>query len=123
MKVINLDFLFSVGRLEDCHLYVIILALSVFYIFYSIDFVGTPVEFNATWLCGGHPLLNVGDLSIEASQQLGLLLDQLRFPIVKSLTNSVIVVLINRYAVYSLVCQLQLISWHLVHQDIWNLYL
>ncbi|XP_007026695.2 PREDICTED: uncharacterized protein LOC18597540 [Theobroma cacao] len=56
---------------------------------------GTPVEFNATWLCGGHPLLNVGDLSIEASQQLGLLLDQLRFPIVKSLTNSVIVVLIN----------------------------
>ncbi|XP_021289459.1 uncharacterized protein LOC110420462 [Herrania umbratica] len=56
---------------------------------------GTPVEFNATWLCGGHPLLNVGDLSIEASQRLGLLLDQLRFPIVKSLINSVIVVLIK----------------------------
>ncbi|XVE62050.1 hypothetical protein DITRI_Ditri06bG0087800 [Diplodiscus trichospermus] len=56
---------------------------------------GTPVEFNITWLRGGHPLLNVGDLSIEASQRLMLLLDQLRFPTVKSLTNSVIVVLIN----------------------------
>ncbi|XVE97089.1 hypothetical protein REPUB_Repub02eG0280700 [Reevesia pubescens] len=56
---------------------------------------GTPVEFNITWLRGGHPLLNVGDLSIEASQRLVLLLDQLRFPTVKSLTSSVIVVLIN----------------------------
>ncbi|XVF08283.1 hypothetical protein REPUB_Repub06bG0213100 [Reevesia pubescens] len=56
---------------------------------------GTPIEFNITWLRGGHPLLNVGDLSIEASQRLVLLLDQLRFPTVKSLTSSVIVVLIS----------------------------
>ncbi|KAL1187493.1 hypothetical protein V6Z11_A01G253600 [Gossypium hirsutum] len=56
---------------------------------------GTSIEFNITWLRGGHPLLNVGDLSIEASQRLVLLLDQLRFPAVKSLTTSVIVVIIN----------------------------
>ncbi|KAB2046735.1 hypothetical protein ES319_D01G256300v1 [Gossypium barbadense] len=56
---------------------------------------GTTIEFNITWLRGGHPLLNVGDLSIEASQRLVLLLDQLRFPAVKSLTTSVIVVIIN----------------------------
>ncbi|XP_050380986.1 uncharacterized protein LOC126798167 [Argentina anserina] len=56
---------------------------------------GHSVEFNISWLRGGHPLLNVGDLSIEASQSLGLLLDQLRFPTVKSLGNLVIVVLIN----------------------------
>ncbi|XWS43850.1 hypothetical protein CRYUN_Cryun16bG0139900 [Craigia yunnanensis] len=56
---------------------------------------GIPIEFNITWLHGGHPLLNVGDLSIEASQRLILLLDQLRFTTVKSLTSSVIVVLIN----------------------------
>ncbi|KAE8728883.1 HEAT repeat-containing protein isoform 2 [Hibiscus syriacus] len=57
---------------------------------------GTPIDFNITWLHGRHPFLNVGDLSIEASQRLVLLLDQLRFPTVKSLTTSVIVVLINR---------------------------
>lgn len=56
---------------------------------------GHLVEFNIYWLRGGHPLLNVGNLSIEASQSLGLLLDQLRFPTVKSLDNLVIVVLIN----------------------------
>lgn len=56
---------------------------------------GKFVEFNISWLRGGHPKLNVGDLSIEASHRLGLLLDQLRFPTVKSLSNSVIVVLIN----------------------------
>ncbi|XVF55087.1 hypothetical protein PTKIN_Ptkin06aG0008400 [Pterospermum kingtungense] len=56
---------------------------------------GTPVEFNLNWLRGGHPLLNVGDLSIEGTQRLKLLLDQLSFPTVKSLTSSVIVVLIN----------------------------
>ncbi|KAK8576784.1 hypothetical protein V6N13_015215 [Hibiscus sabdariffa] len=56
---------------------------------------GTPIEFNISWLHGRHPFLNVGDLSIEASQRLVLLLDQLRFPTVKSLTTSVIVVLIN----------------------------
>jgi symplekin len=64
-------------------------------------FVGKFVEFNISWLRGGHPKLNVGDLSIEASHRLGLLLDQLRFPTVKSLSNSVIVVLINRYFGYS----------------------
>ncbi|XP_071715633.1 uncharacterized protein [Rutidosis leptorrhynchoides] len=41
-------------------------------------------EFNIAWLRGGHPILNVGDLSIEASKNLGLLLDQLRYPAVKS---------------------------------------
>lgn len=60
-------------------------------------FVGKFAKFNISWLRGGHPILNVGDLSIEASQRLGLLLDQLRFPTVKSLSNSMIVVLINRY--------------------------
>ncbi|KAL4606232.1 hypothetical protein ACB092_09G086800 [Castanea dentata] len=56
---------------------------------------GKFAKFNISWLRGGHPILNVGDLSIEASQRLGLLLDQLRFPTVKSLSNSMIVVLIN----------------------------
>ncbi|XP_024187491.1 uncharacterized protein LOC112192134 [Rosa chinensis] len=56
---------------------------------------GQLVEFNISWLRGGHPLLNVGNLSIEASQSVGLLLDQLRLPTVKSLGNLVIVVLIN----------------------------
>lgn len=69
---------------------------------YSIYFAGTSIEFNITWLRGGHPLLNVGDLSIEASQRLVLLLDQLRFPAVKSLTTSVVVVIINRYDALSL---------------------
>lgn len=45
-------------------------------------------------------MLNVGDLSIEASERLGLLLDQLRLPTVKSLSSLVVVVLINRYMVY-----------------------
>ncbi|KAK9290954.1 hypothetical protein L1049_009134 [Liquidambar formosana] len=58
-------------------------------------FEGNCSEFNISWLRGGHPVLNVGDLSIEASQSLGLLLDQLRFPTVKSLSNSMIIVLIN----------------------------
>ncbi|KAI7997805.1 Symplekin [Camellia lanceoleosa] len=58
-------------------------------------FEGKFPEFNISWLRGGHPVLNVGDLSIEASQGLGLLLDQLRFPTVKSLSNSMIIVLIN----------------------------
>ncbi|KAI8557021.1 hypothetical protein RHMOL_Rhmol05G0301600 [Rhododendron molle] len=53
------------------------------------------VEFNISWIRGGHPMLNVGDLSIEASQSLGLLLDELRLPMVNSLTNSMIIVLIN----------------------------
>ncbi|TKY63502.1 Symplekin protein [Spatholobus suberectus] len=56
---------------------------------------GRPVEFNISWLRRGHPVLKLGDLSIEASHRLGLLLDQLRFPTVKSLSNSVIIVLIK----------------------------
>ncbi|GJY68330.1 symplekin isoform X1, partial [Tanacetum coccineum] len=52
-------------------------------------------EFNIAWLCGGHPILNVGDLSVEASRNLGLLLDQLRYPAVKSLSNMVVIVLIK----------------------------
>ncbi|KAJ8898989.1 hypothetical protein K2173_008491 [Erythroxylum novogranatense] len=55
-------------------------------------------QFNISWFRGGHPILNVGDLSIEASKRLGLLLDQLRFPAVKSLSNLVIIVLINSLA-------------------------
>ncbi|KVH94873.1 Armadillo-like helical [Cynara cardunculus var. scolymus] len=54
-----------------------------------------PDEFNIAWLRGGHPILNVGNLSIEASQNLGLLLDQLRYPAVKSLSNMVVIVLIK----------------------------
>lgn len=83
---------------------------------YSIYFAGTPVEFNITWLRGGHPLLNVGDLSIEASQRLMLLLDQLRFPTVKSLTSSVIVVLINRHDIHLLHFS-AIIFLHSVHKD------
>ncbi|KAL5550451.1 hypothetical protein UlMin_000627 [Ulmus minor] len=56
---------------------------------------GNLVEFNISWLRSGHPVLNIGDLSIQASQSLGLLLDQLRFPAVNSLSNSTIIVLIN----------------------------
>ncbi|XP_021906271.1 uncharacterized protein LOC110820938 [Carica papaya] len=58
---------------------------------------GNPVGFNISSLRGGHPVLNIGDLSVEASQRLGLLVDQLRFPTVKSLGSSVIIVLINRF--------------------------
>ncbi|XP_023635948.1 symplekin isoform X2 [Capsella rubella] len=56
---------------------------------------GSEADFNITILRGGHPVLNIGDLSIEASQKLGLLLDQLRHPAAKSLNSSTIVVLIN----------------------------
>nr|XP_043635498.1 uncharacterized protein LOC122606709 isoform X3 [Erigeron canadensis] len=52
-------------------------------------------EFNIAWLRGGHSILNVGDLSVEASRNLGLLLDQLRYPAVKSLSNMVVIVLIK----------------------------
>ncbi|KAL9230700.1 hypothetical protein vseg_006017 [Gypsophila vaccaria] len=53
------------------------------------------VGFSISWLRRGHPILKLGDLSIEASQSLGLLLDQLRPPIVKSLSTSMVVILIN----------------------------
>ncbi|CAA7061832.1 unnamed protein product [Microthlaspi erraticum] len=52
-------------------------------------------DFNISILRGGHPILNIGDLSIEASQKLGLLLDQLRHPAAKSLNSPTIIVLIN----------------------------
>ncbi|KAL8232547.1 hypothetical protein R6Q57_002325 [Mikania cordata] len=52
-------------------------------------------EFNIAWLRGGHPMLNVADLSFEASKNLGLLLDPLRFPAVKSHSNMVVIVLIK----------------------------
>jgi len=51
--------------------------------------------FNIAWLRGGHPLLNVGDLAMEASQNLGLLLEQLKSPKVKSLSTSMIIVFIT----------------------------
>ncbi|XP_056172309.1 uncharacterized protein LOC115672207 isoform X2 [Syzygium oleosum] len=56
---------------------------------------GNLLDFNASWLRGGHPILNIGDLATEASKSLVLLLDQLRSPTVKSLSNLTIVVLIN----------------------------
>lgn len=55
----------------------------------------SSLDFNISWLRGGHPIFNIRDLSTEASQSLGLLLDQLRFPKVKSLNNAKIIVLIN----------------------------
>lgn len=61
----------------------------------ALDIEGKFEQFNVSWLRGGHPVLNVGDLSVEASQSLNLLLDQLRFPAVKSITNLMIIVLIN----------------------------
>ncbi|XP_059305368.1 uncharacterized protein LOC132056978 [Lycium ferocissimum] len=61
----------------------------------ALDIEGKFEQFNVSWLRGGHPVLDVGDLSVEASQSLGLLLDQLRFPAVKSITNLMIIVLIN----------------------------
>lgn len=57
---------------------------------------GDLVGFNISWLRGGHPVLNIGDLSIEASQRLGLMLDQLRLPTVKSLSSLTVIVLLNR---------------------------
>lgn len=59
-------------------------------------------KFNIAWLRGGHPILNVGDLSVEASKNLALLLDQLRYPAVKSLSNMVVIVLIKRYLIFSI---------------------
>ncbi|KAJ4911512.1 HEAT repeat-containing protein [Raphanus sativus] len=56
---------------------------------------GIQADFNISILRGGHPVLNIGDLSIEASQKLALLLDQLRHPAAKSLNSSTIIFLIN----------------------------
>ncbi|KAJ8620955.1 hypothetical protein MRB53_029484 [Persea americana] len=56
---------------------------------------GNMAGFDISWLRSGHPMLNVRELGMEASQSLGLLLDQLRPPSVKALSNSIIIVLIN----------------------------
>lgn len=42
-------------------------------------------------------MLNVGDLAMEASQNLGLLLEQLKSPKVKSLSTSMIMVFVTRF--------------------------
>ncbi|KAL8093049.1 hypothetical protein AgCh_035073 [Apium graveolens] len=52
-------------------------------------------EFNMAWLRRGHPVLDIGDSSTEASKSLDILLDQLRYSTVKSLNNSAMIVLIN----------------------------
>lgn len=57
--------------------------------------VGKEMGFNISWLRKGHPFLKLGELSVEATQSLGLLLGQLRLPMVKSLSTSMMVVLIN----------------------------
>lgn len=55
----------------------------------------SELELNISWLKGGHPLLNVGELSTEASQSLRLMLDQLKLPQAKSLSNSLNIVLVK----------------------------
>lgn len=52
--------------------------------------------FNIAWLKGGHPLLNVGDLAMEASQSLGLLLEQLKSPKIRLLSTPMIIVFVTR---------------------------
>lgn len=91
-KVFNhiFEYLFYVGMY--------LLYEFMFIMCYSI-FAGNFDEFNVSWLRGGHPLLNVSDLSAEASQSLGLLLDQLRSPSLKSHSYLVIIVLIKRYTI------------------------
>ncbi|KAK3128120.1 hypothetical protein QOZ80_7AG0582840 [Eleusine coracana subsp. coracana] len=51
--------------------------------------------FNVAWLRGGHSLLNVRDLAMEASQSLGSLLEQLKSPKVKSLSTSMTIVFVS----------------------------
>lgn len=61
----------------------------------ALDIKGKFEQFNVSWLRGGHPVLDIGDLSGKAGQSLGLLLDQLRSPAVKSITNLMIIVVIK----------------------------
>ncbi|CAH9061330.1 unnamed protein product [Cuscuta europaea] len=61
----------------------------------NISAEGSFEEFNVSWLRGGHPILSVGELSAKASNSLSLLLDQLRFPAIKSLSYLMIIVVIN----------------------------
>jgi symplekin len=73
--------------------------------------------FNVAWLrAGGHPLLNVGDLAMEASQSLGLLLEQLKYPKVKSLSTSMIIVFITRFASCSLVFYYNISVYYSLYQ-------
>lgn len=69
----------------------------------AISKSSVDMGFNVAWLRGGHPLLNAGDLAMEASQSLGLLLDQLKYPKVKSLSTSMIIVFVTRFVSYPLV--------------------
>ncbi|CAN6463169.1 unnamed protein product [Victoria cruziana] len=61
----------------------------------QIDADEKDIQFNISWLHSRHPVLTTSDLAVEASRNLGLLLDMLRSPSLKTLSNSVIVVLIN----------------------------
>lgn len=65
-----------------------------------LSMLGNMPGFNISWLRSGHPMLNVQDLATEASHSLGLLLDQLRSPSVKSLSNSIVIVLTNRFVIF-----------------------
>lgn len=56
---------------------------------------GDIVGFSISWIQGGHPMLSIGDLVMEANRSTGSLLDQLRPASVKSLSSSIIIVLIN----------------------------
>lgn len=64
--------------------------------------------FNVAWLRGGHPLLNVRDLAMEASQSLGLLLEQLKSPKVKSLSTSMTIVFVSRFVSHPFVLHYRL---------------
>lgn len=48
------------------------------------------------WIAGGHPVLDANALGQEASENIGLLLDQLRVPEASSLPCLVAIVIINR---------------------------
>jgi symplekin len=79
---------------------VLYIKLTVFHLIYGMIICHSFVDmgFNIAWLRGGHPLLNVGDLAMEASQSLGLLLEQLKPPKIRSLSTSMIIVFVSRLA-------------------------
>lgn len=60
-----------------------------------IMFLGLWSGFSISWVRGCNPVLDISDLATESSQSLGMLLDQLRVPHVQSLSNSIIIVLVN----------------------------
>lgn len=59
---------------------------------------GKSRGFSISWILGGHPVLDAGLLGLEASKNLGLLLDQLRSSDVTILHSSVVIVLVNSLA-------------------------